>query len=32
MAQKKLRCYLYIRVSTQMQMDGYSLDAQQDRL
>ena len=32
MAQKKLRCYLYTRVSTQMQVDGYSLDAQQDRL
>ena len=32
MVQKKLRCYLYTRVSTQMQVDGYSLDAQLDRL
>lgn len=29
---KRIRCYLYTRVSTQMQVDGYSLDAQQDRL
>lgn len=29
---KKRRCYLYTRVSTQMQVDGYSLDAQRDRL
>ena len=26
------RCYLYTRVSTEMQVDGYSLDAQKDRL
>ena len=29
---KKQRCYLYTRVSTQMQVEGYSLDAQRDRL
>ncbi len=29
---KKMRCYTYIRVSTEMQVDGYSLDAQKDRL
>jgi site-specific DNA recombinase len=29
---KKLKCYTYIRVSTEMQIDGYSLDAQTDRL
>lgn len=26
------RCYISTRVYTQMQEDGYSLDAQQDRL
>lgn len=26
------KCYIYIRVSTAMQVDGYSLDAQKDRL
>ncbi|MDR7855525.1 recombinase family protein [Tissierella sp.] len=26
------RCYIYTRVSTEMQADGYSLDAQKDRL
>lgn len=31
-ASKKKRCYIYTRVSTQMQVDGYSLDAQRDRL
>lgn len=31
-AHKKERCYIYIRVSTQMQVDGYSLDAQRDLL
>ena len=30
--QKKQRCYIYTRVSTQMQVDGYSLDAQRDRV
>ena len=29
---KASRCYLYTRVSTSMQVDGYSLDAQKDRL
>ena len=29
---KKSRCYLYTRVSTEMQIEGYSLDAQEDRL
>lgn len=29
---KKQCCYIYTRVSTQMQVDGYSLDAQRDRL
>lgn len=31
-APKKKRCYIYTRVSTQMQVDGYSLDAQRERL
>ena len=26
------KCYTYIRVSTEMQVDGYSLEAQKDRL
>ena len=30
--QKPKRCYLYTRVSTEMQIDGYSLDAQEDYL
>ena len=29
---KKQRCYIYTRVSTSMQVDGYSLDAQRERL
>ena len=29
---KKRRCYIYTRVSSQSQVDGYSLDAQRDRL
>ena len=29
---KKLRCYIYTRVSTQMQVEGFSLDAQRHRL
>ena len=28
----KKKCYIYIRVSTAMQVDGYSLEAQRDRL
>ena len=26
------KCYIYIRVSTAMQVDGYSLEAQKERL
>lgn len=29
---KKRTCYIYTRVSTSMQVDGYSLDAQRDKL
>lgn len=29
---KKHRCYLYLRVSTEIQVEGYSLDAQYERL
>ena len=29
---KQIKCYLYTRVSTAMQVDGYSLDAQRDKL
>ena len=29
---KQQRCYIYTRVSTTMQVDGYSLDAQKDKL
>lgn len=29
---EKKKCYLYTRVSTEMQVDGYSLDAQKDKL
>ncbi|MCD8336353.1 MAG: recombinase family protein [Lachnospiraceae bacterium] len=32
MENKKERCYTYSRVSTAMQVDGYSLDAQKDRI
>ncbi|MDD3169490.1 MAG: recombinase family protein, partial [Eubacteriales bacterium] len=32
MQEKKQKCYIYIRVSTAMQVDGYSLEAQRDRL
>lgn len=32
MARKKLRCYIYTRVSTEVQVDGYSLEAQKERL
>lgn len=28
---KKTRCYIYARVSTAIQVDGYSLDAQKDQ-
>ena len=29
---KKQRCYIYTRVSTVMQVDGFSLDAQKGKL
>lgn len=29
---KQQKCYIYTRVSTSMQVDGYSLDAQKDKL
>ena len=29
---KKTRCCIYTRVSTAIQVDGYSLDAQKDKL
>ena len=29
---KQHKCYIYTRVSTSMQVDGYSLDAQKDKL
>ena len=29
---KRLNCYIYTRVSTSMQVDGYSLDAQREKL
>lgn len=32
MKKKKQKCYIYIRVSTSMQVEGYSLEAQRDRL
>ncbi|MBQ6163185.1 MAG: recombinase family protein [Clostridia bacterium] len=32
MVMKKVRCYIYTRVSTTMQVDGYSLDAQREKL
>lgn len=30
--QKKKKCYIYTRVSTSIQVDGYGLDAQRDKL
>lgn len=32
MSDEKKKCYIYIRVSTSMQVEGYSLEAQRDRL
>ena len=32
MLKKKTKCYIYTRVSIAIQVDGYSLDAQKDRL
>ena len=29
---KKQKCYIYTRVSTELQIDGYSLEAQKERL
>ncbi len=29
---KKTKCYIYTRVSTAIQVDGYSLDAQKEKL
>lgn len=29
---KRTKCYLYTRVSTSMQVDGYSLEAQKEKL
>ena len=29
---KQQKCYIYTRVSTSMQVDGYRLDAQKDKL
>ena len=29
---KKTRCYIYTRVSTAIQVDGYSLDVQKDKI
>ena len=28
---KQKKCYIYTRVSTSMQVDGYSVDAQKDK-
>jgi site-specific DNA recombinase len=32
MKKKQIKCYLYTRVSTSIQVEGYSLDAQRDKL
>ena len=32
MANKKIKVYMYTRVSTSMQVEGYSLDAQKERI
>ena len=32
MAKEKIKVYTYTRVSTVMQIDGYSLDAQKSRM
>ena len=29
---QRIKCYIYTRVSTSMQVEGYSLDGQKDRL
>lgn len=28
----KIKCYIYTRVSTSMQVDGFSLDAQKEKI
>ena len=32
MMRKRTNCYIYTRVSTSIQVDGYSLDAQREKL
>jgi site-specific DNA recombinase len=32
MGKERIKVYLYTRVSTLMQLDGYSLDAQKNRM
>ena len=32
MSREKVKVYIYTRVSTSMQIDGYSLDAQKSRM
>ena len=32
MVKKKVKAYMYTRVSTSMQVDGYSLDAQKEKI
>ena len=32
MPKNNIKCYIYTRVSTAIQVDGYSLDAQKDKL
>ena len=32
MIKKTQKCYIYTRVSTAIQVDGYSLEAQKDKL
>ena len=32
MSKKNQKCYIYMRVSTAMQVEGYSLEAQKERL
>lgn len=32
MSKKKQKCYIYMRVSTAMQVEGYGLEAQKERL
>ena len=32
MNKEKVKCYIYTRVSTALQVDGYSLDAQRETM